>query len=165
MAANDVEWARGYAIQALSDLNAREVLVSARVNKCHRRHFLQMAAEKACKAFLTAKNGHEHLRSTHAYVARVLPILARQFYAVENDGNILTEWELREIRSIASEIEVLAPACDHGDVREDNTEYPWMDGRGEIKVPCEYTFPNIDDNSRIITRLIRLIRTAAESYR
>ena len=108
MLANDADWARGYAKQALSDPNAREILVSSGTDKCHRLHFLQMAAEKACKAFLTAKNGHEHLRKTHAYVARVLPILARQFYAVENAGNPITDWELSQIRSLAREIEVLA---------------------------------------------------------
>ena len=165
MLANDADWARGYAKQALSDLTAREILVASGADKCHRLHFLQMAAEKACKAFLTAKNGHEHLRKTHAYVARVLPILARQFYAVENAGNPIADWELSQIRSLAREIEVLAPACDHGDVREDNTEYPWIDSTGEIRIPCEYAFPGLNDNSRIIIRLIRLIRTAAESYR
>ena len=164
MLADDANWARGYARQALSDLNAREALVAANINKCHRLHFLQMAAEKACKAFLTAKNGHEQVRKTHAYVARVLPIVARQFYAIENDGNPMAAWELSQVRILAREIEVLAPACDDGDVREDNTEYPWLDGSGEIRIPCEHSFPGIDDNSRMIVRLIRLIRTAAESY-
>lgn len=164
MPATDHDWSRGYAKQALSDLCAREALVSTSVDKCHRLHFLQMAAEKACKAYLTMANGHDAVRKTHAYVARNLPIIARQFYAVFNDNNQISRWEISEIRRLAHEIEVLAPACDDGDVREDNSEYPWLDGKGNIQIPCDYGFPNIDDGSRSILRLIRLIRKASESY-
>ncbi|MGA8273051.1 MAG: hypothetical protein WB919_15925 [Candidatus Sulfotelmatobacter sp.] len=69
-----------------------------------------------------------------------------------------------EIERLAREIEVLAPACDDGDVRLDNSEYPWEDAQGKIRIPSEYNFPRIDDGSNTIIRLIRLIRTAAESY-
>jgi hypothetical protein len=164
MPATDRDWARGYAKQALSDLDAREKLVRADAHKCHRLHFVQMAAEKACKAHLTIANGHDNVRRTHAYVARNLPIIARHFYAVINDDNRISHWEIAEIRRLAREIEVLAPACDDGNVREDNTEYPWLDGAGNVRVPCEYGFPNIDDHSRAIVRLIRLIRAAAETH-
>jgi len=123
-----------------------------------------MAAEKTCKAYLTANNGHEQVRKTHAYVAHVLPIVARQFYAVRNGGNPIAAWELSQVRILAREIELLAPACDDGDVREDNTEYPWRNGAGEVKIPCEYPFPGIDDSGKGIVRLVRLIHTAAEFY-
>ncbi len=164
MPATDEDWARGYAKQALSDLEAREILVSGNAEKCHRLHFLQMASEKVCKAYLTMANGHENVRKTHAYVARNLPIIARQFYTIINDDNEISRWEISEIRRIAREIEVLAPACDENDIRKDNSEYPWQDGKGEVQIPCEYNFPNINDKSRTIIRLIRLIRTASESY-
>ncbi len=164
MSNTDESWARGYAIQALSDLKAREILVCGNAEKCHRLHFLQMAAEKTCKAYLTMANGHENVRKTHAYIARNLPVIARQFYAMVKDNNEIARWEILEIRRLAHEIEVLAPACDHDDVREDNSEYPWLDGKGEIQTPCEYSFPNINDGSRTITRLIRLLRTASEAY-
>jgi hypothetical protein len=164
MPATNQDWARGYAKQALSDLDARDALVCANAKKCHRLHFLQMAAEKACKAHLTMANGHENVRKTHAYVAKHLPIIARQIYSMINDNNQIAQWEIMEIKRLAREIELLAPACDGGDVREDNSEYPWEDGRGDIRIPCEYNFPNIDDNSRPIIRLIRLIHEASESY-
>ncbi len=162
MTAKDEEWA--YAKQALSDLETREILVRGCAEKCHRLHFLQMAAEKICKAYLTMANGHENVRKTHAYVTRNLPVIARQFYAMINDNNEISRWEISEIRRLSHEIEVLAPACYDGNVREDNTEYPWQDGKGEVQTPCEYNFPNINDGSRTINRLIRLIRTASESY-
>ena len=159
MSVNDHEWARSYACQALSDLDAREKLALAAAAKCHRLHFLQMAAEKVCKAYLTVNNGHVNVRRTHACVERNLPMLARQFCDVS-----LSSREMLNIRRLAKEIEVLAPACDGGDKREDNCEYPWQDGHGAVRIPCEYKFPKIDDGEREITRLIRLIRTAAESY-
>jgi hypothetical protein len=157
-------WAKAYAKQALSDLRAREALVRASVEKCHRLHFLQMAAEKACKAYLTIANGHTNVRKRHAYVAKHLPTIAREFYARVNNNNQIAQWEIKAIRRLAREIEVLAPACDGGDLREDNSEYPWEDGKGEVVIPCEYSFPNIDDGDRTIIRLIKLIRTASESY-
>ena len=140
------------------------MLIQAGGEKCHRLHFLQMAAEKACKAHLTFTNGHENVRKTHAYVARHLPIIARHFYRVINDNNQIPRWEILQIRRLAREIELLAPACDDGSLRQDNSEYPWEDEKGNIRVPCEYSFPNIDDGGRTMTRLIRLIRTASESY-
>ncbi|HXX24159.1 MAG TPA: hypothetical protein VEO19_13505 [Terriglobia bacterium] len=164
MPATDEEWARSYAVQALSDLDAREKLADTNAKKCHRLHFLQMAAEKTCKAHLVRANGHNKVRKSHAYVARNLPIIARVFYPLTNDNNQINQWELLAITRLAREIELLAPACDDGDLRRDNSEYPWEGARGEICTPCEYNFPNIDDGSRTIIRLIKLIRTAAESY-
>lgn len=156
------DWARAYAKQALSDLAVRDLLAnSPHVEKCHRLHFLQMSAEKICKAYLVA-TGNE-VRKSHAYVQRVLPIIAREFYSKNGEGNV-RQWRIAKIKALAKEIEVLAPACDAGDVREDNSEYPWADGHGKIKVPCEYNFPNLDDSERFVVELVRLIRAAGEVY-
>ncbi len=164
MPATDQEWARAYARQALSDLDAREKLARAGAHKCHRLHFLQMAAEKVCKAYLTTSNGHGNVRKTHAYVERNLPIIARNFYSSANDNNQVSAREISEIRALAHQIQVLAPACDDGGTRQDNSEYPWEDAQGNVRVPSEYNFPKINDGSRTIVRLIRLIRAASESY-
>ncbi len=123
-----------------------------------------MAAEKACKAHLVAASGHENLRKTHACVARTLPIIARGLYRAINNQSRIPRSEISEIERLALEIEVLAPACDGGNLRQDNSECPWQDGKGEIHVPCEYSFASIDDGSREIVRLIWLIRSACESY-
>lgn len=158
----DEDWARSYARQAISDLNAREILADKQAAKCHRLHFLQMAAEKACKAYLVSANGHKSLRKTHAYVESVLPIIAKDFYSKLNENQRIKRWELAQIRKLAREIELLAPACDYGETRRDNTEYPWEAADGEVCTPCEYSFPNLDDRS--LVRLVKLVRTAAESY-
>jgi len=163
----DHEWAKSYAMQALSDLDAREVLVRASVSKCHRLHFLQMAAEKMCKAHLTLKNGHARMKKTHEVIKKNLPIIARTFYARNSRNNKAAQRQITAIRQLAFQIEVLAPACDHGGNRPDNTEYPWQDGNGKIHTPCDHTFTNIDDGpgNRSIGPLVRLIRTAADSFR
>lgn len=158
MQSTNDDWAKGYAKQALSDLRAREALVRANAEKCHRLHFLQMAAEKACKAHSASANVHYTVRKSHACVEKGLPTIARHFYAAVNDNNRIARWEISEIRRLAREIELLAPACDDGDSRNDDSEYPWEDAKGEIRIPCEYNFPDIDDGARTIVRLIGLIR-------
>jgi hypothetical protein len=160
----DESWARSYAKQALSDLRIREIPAAENAEKCHRLHFLQMAAEKACKAHLVAQNGHENVRKSHAYIAKNLPLIARHFYSLTNSETSIAQWEIEQIRLLAREIELLAPACDDDDHLRDNSEYPWEGSNGEIRTPCEYSFPNIHDGDRSIVRLIRLIRTAAEAY-
>jgi hypothetical protein len=164
--ANDQDWASAYAKQALSDLDAREKLVSTGARKCHRLLFLQMAAEKICKAYLTTSNGHEKVRKTHAYPERNLPTIARYFYPVANKNSKISAWEIEEIRKIAREVELLAPACDDGGTRQDNCEYPWKDPQGDVRVPSEYNFPHLDDGpaNKAIVKLIRLIRTASKAY-
>jgi len=157
-------WVRGYAKQALSDLAAREILVHSKADRCHRLHFLQMAAEKTCKAHLTAANGHDNLRKSHAYVAKVLPNLARAFFRPSGGGEQIAQWELAKIAKLALEIEVLAPACDDGGSRLDNTEYPWQDAQGRIHVPCEHSFAGIDDSEKNLVRLIKLMRMALAAY-
>ncbi len=122
-----------------------------------------MAAEKTCKAHLVAANGRQNVRRSHAYVESVLPVIARHFYSTIK-GSHAKEWEIAEIRRLAREIELLAPACDEGDTRRDNTEYPWEASPEKVRTPCDYNFPNIDDGSRSIVGLIKLIRAAAESY-
>jgi hypothetical protein len=166
MTAKDRQWARGFARQAISDLRVREQLVDSKAEKCHRLHFLQMAAEKASKAFLIAGNGHENVKNSHAYIATTLPMIARAFYGKLNPKSEIGGWQVQAIRRYAGEIQLLAPALNNGDTRRDNSEYPWEDAQGNVCVPCEYSFPNIDDRDqdRVIVLLIRLIRQAAESY-
>ena len=123
-----------------------------------------MAAEKTCKAHLIKRNGHERVRKSHAYVSKNLPIIAKVFYTQTNKDNQVAKWQVAAIKRIAHEIEVIPPACDDGEVREDNSEYPWLDGHGEVNTSCNYNFPNIDDNDKTITLLIRLMRAASEAY-
>jgi hypothetical protein len=102
-------------------------------------------------------------KATHTLLKN-LPLIARHFYSLGNSNASIAQWEIEQIRVLAREIELLAPACDDGEHSRDNSEYPWEGSNGEIRTPCEYSFPTIDDGDRSIVRLIRLIRTAAEAY-
>ncbi len=76
------EWASGYLEQAKSDLDARAVLcVSPHLPVCHELHFLQMACEKLAKGYL-CRNGSnpEDLQTSHAYLAKVLPVIFREYF-------------------------------------------------------------------------------------
>jgi len=119
---------------------------------------------EACKAHLSAANGNRDVKRTHAYVAKILPILAKAFYTRLDSHSPLTGWQSAQIRRLAAEIELLAPACDEGKTRNDNSEYPWMDGHGVVQVPCEYRFANIDDQDKAVMLTIRLLRAAAKAY-
>jgi hypothetical protein len=123
-----------------------------------------MAAEKACKAHLVMAHGHEQVRKRHDCVEKTLPVIARNIYSKIYAGTKMPAWEIDRIRELAREIELLAPACDDGDARRDNSEYPWEGPGGEVLTPCDYSFSSIDDGSRAIIRLIKLLQEAAESY-
>lgn len=166
MESTDEDWARGYARQALSDLDAREALCGTKVHKCHRLHFLQMAAEKVCKAYSIKTGRHGPVWKSHVCVKEYLPLLARHFYTVIDGGKQKSQRQIASIKHFAGEIDLLAPAYSLEGLRKDNSEYPWEDGKGKICIPCEYSFPNINDEpgSREIISLIKLIRTASEAY-
>ena len=161
--ADDKVWARAFALQALSDLRARDVLEREGIDKCHKLHFLQMAAEKTCKAYLIGTSGYGAVKFSHAYVAKYIPIIARQWYGVAAD-RVPSRRQLSRIKQLAHEIELLSPACDENGQRRDNSEYPWMDDKGRVQTPCSFGFPNIDDSARSIVPLVRLIRLAAQKY-
>jgi len=161
--ATDAEWASAFAAQALSDLDAREILLAGGADKCHRLHFLQMSAEKVCKAHLMTENGYEAVRRVHSYVESVLPVIARHFSSLAQGSDYQT-WQLRAIAKFARDIELLAPACDEGETRPDNSEYPWLDSTDRVQTPCQYKFSHIDDGDRIVVTIIQLLRVAAKEY-
>ncbi len=102
------EWRVAFAKQALADLKARDKLLEGPdLPDCGQLHFLQMACEKLCKAYLCGQGVEPStLQSSHAYIARTLPIIARQQFAVQvgrraNDRS----WMIRAIRSLSRKIE------------------------------------------------------------
>jgi hypothetical protein len=159
----DGDWVRAYSLQALSDLEVRELLADNGVAKCHRLHYLQMAAEKVCKAYLIGANGRENVKNSHAYVQYTLPKLAQYFYGLESTS-VAPIWLINGIKSFARQIELIAPACKDGGARPDNSEYPWLDGRETVQIPCQYPFPDFDDGDRIVVKIIQLLRSAANQY-
>jgi hypothetical protein len=137
------QWRIGYAKQARADLRGREKLLEHRsLPDCQQLHFLQMACEKICKAYLCGQGTDPRsLQSSHAYVASVLPIIVRQQFAERAGKNQKDQsWMISAIRKLARRIELLAPAVDDGGWHPANCEYPWIGTDGSVRVPAEHNF-------------------------
>lgn len=162
------EWARGYARQAAADLATFDLLNDHSTPDCHRLQFLQMLCEKLCKSHLCSQGARpETLQSSHAYVARTLPVIIRGTYSLFRRDTASGHWMLRHAKQISGEIEVLAPAVKRGGQvgRPDNCEYPWEDSAGNLRLPIEYRF----QPSRLLDcpagrTFMKLVRLAIESH-
>jgi hypothetical protein len=160
----DSAWSKAFAEQALSDLNTRDLLADLRAPRCHRLQFLQMSAEKLCKAFLVRDNGLNELTYKHCIIGKYLPILLRAMLMESGRSYDAVEAQMRSLRPICREMDMLSPSCNANSTRADNVEYPWSDQTGRVTTPAGYPFPNISDEGRSFVVLNKLIRTAAESY-
>ena len=138
------EWSKAFARQARADFETWERLRKVpETPACHKLLFLQMACEKLAKAQLCkAGSDPADIQSSHAYVARNLPIIIRQQISLSNPKN--AAWVLKHSEHLAREIEMLAPAVKRGGRRPDNCEYPWEDESGRLHVPLDWTFSPSD---------------------
>src|ERR1700681_890371 len=80
------------------------------------------------------------LQSSHAYVAKQLPLVIRQQVLVAKQDPRKVAWVVQHTRHLAKEIEVLNPAVDRNGQRPDNCEYPWENGNGVLRSPLDWTF-------------------------
>jgi hypothetical protein len=140
------DWARAYAKQARADFDAWNGLSqnSPLLPQCQRLHFLQMACEKLAKAHLCkAGAAPASLQSSHAYVAKNLPIIVRKQLAGRAGRTQQTRAIVAGAKHLAREIELLSPSVDDGGRRPDNCEYPWEDANGNVLIPSEYAFATL----------------------
>jgi hypothetical protein len=162
------EWAKGYARQAAADLGTWEALKGIpSAPECHKLLFLQMACEKLAKAYLCAGGTDPGtLQSSHAYIAKTLPVIVRQQIAFSGSGFKNPKWVYEHAKHLAYEIELLAPAVKRGGGRPDNCEYPWEDGNGVLHVPLDWSFAP----SRLLlapagVTFLKLVRQAIDRFR
>lgn len=136
------DWAKGYARQAGADFDTWNLLQGhSDVPICHKLLFLQMACEKLTKAHLCkAGSDARQLQTSHAYIAKNLPIVIRQQLFQSGIRPQAQVWVLQHCKHLAQEIEMLAPAVKRGGQRPDNCEYPWEDGGGRLHVPLDWSF-------------------------
>jgi len=113
--------------------------------KCEHLHLLQMACEKLGKAY-RCRGGTppSALRTSHAYVAKVLPQIVAEYaaWATKRPPVHRSRW-MSSVRQLAGEIEVLAPSVEREGSREDNCEYPWRNGTGAVHAPCDEAFGGV----------------------
>lgn len=157
-----MSWSRAYARQAEVDLEAREVLLTNReIPECEQLHMLQMAAEKLCKAHLAAQGQPaEVLRTSHAFIAGPLPIIARQILAREAGRLPRDTWVLSAIKRLSRRIELLHPQVDDGGTVPSNCEYPWVDVHGDVIAPADYAFGFSLLHEKAGVTLLKLMRGA-----
>jgi hypothetical protein len=160
--ATGAEWALGYARQDSADLQVFYHLEESPgpAYESHKLLFLQMACEKLVKAHLCAEGTDPvALQSSHAYVAKTLPIILRQQITFSAMSEKSARWILQHAKHLAQEIEVLAPAVKRGGKRPDNCEYPWTDADGALHLPLDWTFlPSqlvVIPAGRIFLKLVR----------
>lgn len=140
--ATAAEWMHPYARQADADFERFQVMQSdPAVESCHRLQYLQMACEKVVKAHLCGEGWDPAiLRSSHAYIARWLPVVVRQTALALRFSGKQARAVLRHTNQLAGEIELLAPAVKRSGQRPDNCKYPWEDAAGDLHVPLDWTF-------------------------
>ena len=114
-------WQYAYARQAKADSSAYEVLRdSPHLPPCQSLHFLQMAREKLCQAYLCSRKvDPRFLQTSHGLVADNLPV-----------------------KNLSGGIELLAPTVG-SQRRPANCEYPWADEAGNVVVPAGHAFATL----------------------
>jgi len=157
--ATPAEWATGYARQALADCRTFDLLQTLRVPECHKLQFLQMTCEKLVKAHLCGEGWDPiRLQTSHAFVKKHLPAVIRQQAEFVNFTGSQAKKVLKNVRHLAQEIDVLAPAVKRGGQRPDNCEYPWEDGNQVLRVPIDCSFyPSLllEYSGRTFLKLVR----------
>ncbi len=160
------DWSRAFARQARADLETyRTCCVNRSVPACHRFHFLQMACEKAAKAQLCAAGSDPaQVQASHAYTAKVVPILIRAEVDLLGPGEAKRfRWVGVGVRPLAREVELLSPSVDDGGKRPANCEYPWVDAADQLHVPATDAFPNLAAlDSHMGAVFLKLLRAAVE---
>lgn len=155
-----MDWSTAFARQACSDFEARDrLLLNSDLPQCHQLHYLQMAMEKAAKAHLIAAGADPAaLRGSHAYIAKVVPIIVRDALGRTPGGN--SPWVVDAVRTLARRIELLAPSVDDGGAVPANCEYPWNEPDG-IAVPAEHDFQIELHRERAAVTIIKEVRSRA----
>ncbi len=134
------EWAYAYARQADADYKAWQAMDEEPFEECHRLMLLQMCCEKLCKAYLiSAGTAVSSLQTSHGYIAKPLPVAIRELI-VRSRPQVNLESQMRYIRHLAQEIEILNPAMKRNGQRPDNCEYPWEDHTGLLHSPLDCPF-------------------------
>lgn len=142
------DWADAFAKQALSDWGIYQLLSHQEppVDACHWLHYLQMATEKAGKAYQmrAAKEPEKYAKSHIAFEKGLSTFLngpgKDQLAQVKGQARVN---QLQKYRGLAKAVENLAPANDRENTPE-NAEYPWKrrdsNGNESLETPCEHLF-------------------------
>lgn len=134
--------ADAYAEQSRSDFAVYSLYLQ-NAEECHRLHYLQMACEKIAKAyrlrdlvFFNPDDLYSHVVFSKFITGFLKSTPVKRRYLSQEAKRRQVE---RYARSLAVEIEKLAPAVDREQTPA-NVEYPWTAGEA-IFVPCRHDYP------------------------
>jgi len=163
------KYARAFAIQGASDFRLYQNVLckSDEVETCHKLHYLQMACEKIAKAYMCKDENIaiSKIITSHVAFSRFIEGYMRSPLISElyNEKINVLSGRIKQFKSLAREIELLAPAVDQQN-NPHNSEYPWKSGN-DIIIPCEYSFSQL----RILSPtpatndFLRIIKIAIEN--
>jgi hypothetical protein len=133
-------WSEAFARQAASDLDAYYLPTKNTLPASHQLHYLQMWLEKLCKAYLwrpETPEGEVAMRTTHQVVAKVLPrLISERWRRIDFEKRP----DIKLIRDLCREIDLLHPQVHDDGKRPENVEYPWPGSSGTIEIPAQWKF-------------------------
>jgi len=158
--------ADAYAEQSRSDFAVYSIHLQEAA-ECHRLHYLQMACEKIAKAYrlrdlvsFNPEDLYSHVVFSKFITGFLKSKLVRRRYVSQDAKRREVE---RYARSLAAEIEKLAPAVDR-ERTPANVEYPWTAGAA-VFVPCRHDYPLSHRLREQSGRdFLKLIEIAIENY-
>ena len=152
-------WHEAYLAQARSEEGIRKQLTAARVEYCHRLHYLQMVSEKLAKATLTPIGSPRPAPTTHTAFVRMLQVIKgrrdirRQLGFT--DATLFKNY-IDSLLDLAAKIQALSP--DLAGLTQPNPEYPWEDPLTHaVQAPVDYDFPLFDTRDPKMLKIDRLI--------
>jgi hypothetical protein len=157
-----MNWHDAYLTQAWSDFQIFREMNSSRYPNCHALHYLQMATEKIAKGFMSKRSLEPPRKLTHYSLVNFLKASKSQPDWREKLGyghNFLAYGSyIDSLLPIAGQIEKLVPEG----VDRINTEYPWINGEGDVDCPCKCDFAFIDKSDLtkfrdLIHRLFQIV--------
>lgn len=148
-------WSEAFSAQAKSDRKAYYLLTESALPASHSLHYLQMWLEKLCKAYVLETHA-EAFRRKHDVVASKLPAMIREHWRHIGFQHLPN---MREIRELCREIDLLHPKGEDNQPRPDNAEYPWIGASGRVEVPAQWKFPLA---RRLYSNVGRLLIKAAD---
>ena len=154
-----MSWRTAFLAQARSDNDLRKFLNRSQVPYSHQLHYLQMAAEKLAKGFMTSPTATDPPGFSHAAFVSCLralkgrPEIRRQLgYASVSAFSSFID----SLLPFADQVERLAPTF--AGQTKPNPEYPWQPTPAhEVAVPAEFDFPELKPNTIKIIQLVDLI--------
>jgi hypothetical protein len=154
-----MSWRSAFLLQARSDNAVRRQLNLLGVEYCHQLHYVQMTAEKLCKAIMSRDSDPNPPEFTHAAIVSGLKTLktrpdVRRMLGYKRFDQF--RFAIDSLLPLASRIERLAPAL--AGSSGPNPEYPWRANAAlPVTAPVEFDFADLNIRSPQMSKFLAVI--------